>query len=42
VSLVSYDIILDAVRIVVGRGHFEVLETVAEEVAAIVLKHPRV
>ena len=41
-AVVSYDIILDAVRIVVGRGHFEVLETVAEEVAAIVLKHPRV
>jgi dihydroneopterin aldolase len=41
-AIVSYDIILDAVRIVVGRGHFDFIETVAEEVAAIVLKHPRV
>ena len=41
-AVVSYDIILDAVRLVVGRGHFEVLETVAEDVAAIILKHPRV
>jgi len=41
-AVVSYDVILDAVRIVVGRGHVDFIETVAEEVAAIVLKHPRV
>ena len=41
-AVVSYDVILDAVRIVVGRGHIDFIETVAEEVAAIVLKHPRV
>jgi (5-formylfuran-3-yl)methyl phosphate synthase len=41
-AVVSYDVILDAVRIVVGRGHIDFIETVAEEVAAIVLKHRRV
>jgi dihydroneopterin aldolase len=41
-AIVSYDVILDAVRIVVGRGHVEFLETVAEEVAAIVLQQPRI
>lgn len=41
-AIVSYDVILDAVRIVVGRGHVDFIETVAEEVAAIVLRHPRV
>ncbi len=41
-AVVSYDVILDAVRIVVGRGHIDFIETVAEEVAAIVLRHPRV
>ena len=41
-AVVSYDLILDAVRIVVGRGHIDFIETIAEEVAAIVLRHPRV
>ncbi len=41
-GVVSYDVILDAVRIVVGRGHVDFLETVAEEVATIVLSEPRV
>jgi dihydroneopterin aldolase len=41
-AVVSYDVILDAVRIVVGRGHIDFIETIAEEVAAIVLRHPRV
>ncbi len=41
-AIVSYDVILDAVRIVLGRGHVDFIETVAEDVAAIVLKHPRV
>ncbi len=41
-AIVSYDVILDAVRIVVGRGHVEFLETVAEAVAAIVLRQPRI
>jgi len=41
-AIFSYDVILDAVRLVVGRGHIDFIETVAEAVAALVLKHPRV
>jgi (5-formylfuran-3-yl)methyl phosphate synthase len=41
-SIFSYDIILDAIRLVVGRGHVDFVETLAEEVAAIVLGHARV
>jgi dihydroneopterin aldolase len=41
-SIFSYDVILDAIRLVVGRGHVDFVETLAEEVAAIVLRHARV
>jgi dihydroneopterin aldolase len=41
-AIVSYDLILDAIRIVVGRGHGRFVETFAEEVAALTLEHPRV
>jgi (5-formylfuran-3-yl)methyl phosphate synthase len=41
-AIFSYDVILDAIRLVVGRGHIDFLETIAEDVAAIVLKHRRV
>ena len=41
-AIFSYDVILDAIRLVTGRGHIDFLETIAEEVAALVLKHPRV
>jgi FolB domain-containing protein len=41
-SIFSYDVILDAVRLVVGRGHVEFVETLAEEVAAVLLQHARV
>jgi dihydroneopterin aldolase len=41
-SIFSYDLILDAIRLVVGRGHVDFVETLAEEVAAVVLQHPRV
>ena len=41
-SIFSYDIILDAIRLVVGRGHIDFIETLAEDVAKIVLEHPRV
>jgi (5-formylfuran-3-yl)methyl phosphate synthase len=41
-SIFSYDIILDAIRLVVGRGHVDFVETLAEEVAAILLQHARV
>jgi dihydroneopterin aldolase len=38
----SYDIIMDAIRLIVGRGHVNFVETLAEGVAEIVLRHPRV
>ncbi len=41
-SILSYDIILDAIRLVVDRGHVDFIETLAEDVAKIVLGHPRV
>jgi dihydroneopterin aldolase len=41
-SIFSYDVILDAIRLVVGRGHVEFVETLAEEVAAALLQHARV
>jgi dihydroneopterin aldolase len=41
-SVFSYDVILDAIRLVVGRGHVDFIESMAEDVAAIVLKSPRV
>jgi len=41
-SIFSYDVILDAIRLVVGGGHVDFIETLAEEVAAILLKHARV
>ena len=41
-SIFSYDLILDAIRLVVGRGHVDFVETLAEEVAALVLQHARV
>ena len=41
-AIFSYDVILDAIRLVVGRGHVEFVETLAEDVAAIMLQHARV
>ncbi len=41
-SIFSYDLILDAIRLVVGRGHVDFVETLAEEVAAALLQHVRV
>jgi dihydroneopterin aldolase len=41
-SIFSYDVILDAIRLVVGRGHVDFVETLAEEVATVLLQHARV
>ena len=38
----SYDLVLDAIRLILGRGHVALVETLAEQVAAAVLQHPRV
>src|SRR5262245_30766960 len=40
--VVSYDIIMDGIRTVVARGHVELSEALAEQVAAHVLEDPRV
>ncbi len=41
-SIFSYDLILDAIQLVVGRGHVDFVETLAEEVAEVLLQHARV
>ena len=38
----SYDLVLDAIRLILGHGHVALVETLAEQVAAAVLHHPRV
>jgi dihydroneopterin aldolase len=41
-DILSYDVILDSIRLAVGHGHVQFVETLAEEVAASVLRHSRV
>ncbi|RBP14080.1 dihydroneopterin aldolase [Roseiarcus fermentans] len=41
-SIFSYDVILDSIRLAVGRGHVQFVETLAEEVAEAVLRRERV
>jgi dihydroneopterin aldolase len=38
----SYDIIMDGIRTIVARGHVQLSETLAEDVATLLLEHPRV
>jgi FolB domain-containing protein len=38
----SYDLLTDAIRMVVAQEHIALIETLAERVAALVLTHPRV
>ncbi len=38
----SYDLIVDAIRLLVDSGHIALVETLAERIAAMVLAHPRV
>ncbi len=40
--VVSYDIIMDGIRAIVARGHVQLSEALAEQVAAHVLEDPRV
>ena len=40
--IVSYDLIMDGIRMVVARGHVQLSEALAEQVAAHVLEDPRV
>ena len=40
-DVLSYDVITDSIRMIAARGHVALAETLAEEVAAAVLSHPR-
>ena len=40
--IVSYDLIMDGIRMIVARGHVQLSEALAEQVAAHVLEDPRV
>jgi FolB domain-containing protein len=40
-EVLSYDVITDAIRIIVARGHVSLAETLAEQIAAMVLTNPR-
>lgn len=37
----NYDVIVDGIKSIVARGHINLVETLAEEVAALCLSHPR-
>jgi dihydroneopterin aldolase len=41
-DVLSYDVIMDAIRIVVAREHIPLVEMLAERIAAVLLAHPRV
>ena len=41
-NVFSYDVIRDAIGMILQRGHIAMVETIAEEIAQIVLRHPRV
>ena len=38
----SYDLIVDAVRLILSRGHVPLVEALGEQIADAVLAHPRV
>jgi (5-formylfuran-3-yl)methyl phosphate synthase len=38
----SYDLITDSIRMIVAQEHIELVETLAERIAALILTHPRV
>jgi dihydroneopterin aldolase len=41
-DVLSYDVLMDAIRIVVASGHIPLVETLAERIAATLLDYPRV
>jgi FolB domain-containing protein len=41
-DVLSYDVIMDAIRIVAARDHVPLVEMLAEQIAAVLLDHPRV
>lgn len=38
----SYDLVVDAIRLILSRGHVELVESLAEDVANALLEHPRI
>jgi len=40
-DIFSYDVIVDTIKLVLARGHVDLVETVAERVADALLAHPR-
>jgi dihydroneopterin aldolase len=40
-EVLSYDVITDAIRVIVARGHVSLVETLAEQIAATILGNPR-
>jgi FolB domain-containing protein len=40
-EVLSYDVITDAIRMIVARGHVALVETLAEQIAAMLLTNPR-
>ena len=41
-DVVSYDLISDGIRLLVDAGHVELVETLAEQIASLLLAHPRI
>jgi dihydroneopterin aldolase len=41
-DIFSYDLIIDAIKIITGRGHIELVETLVREIAEAALGHPSV
>ena len=40
-DVLSYDVITNSIRMIAARGHIALVETLAEQIAAAVLAHPR-
>lgn len=41
-DIFSYDLIVDTIKLITGRGHVQFIETLAEEIATAMLAHPRI
>jgi len=41
-NVFSYDVIMDAIKMILASGHIEMVETIAERLAELVLRHERV
>jgi len=41
-NVFSYDVVMDAIKMILASGHIELVETIAERLAELVLRHERV